>query len=641
MLSKFIKKTVSFTLTTSLCFMMTANAAFANSSDSKKTPKKQTEKMINKQAQKIVNKMTVEEKVGQMLMPDFRTWNGGNFTQMNDEVANVIKTYHLGGVILFAENIQETQQTVRLTDGLQKASTKIPLLITTDQEGGIVTRINGGTCMPGNMALGAANDTDLTYRTSNAMAEEVKALGMNVDFAPDMDVNCNPDNPVIGVRSFGGDPDLVSRMGLSFMKGVQDAGVIPTVKHFPGHGDVSIDSHVGLPVVPYDMARLNAVELKPFKAAIGAGVDVIMSAHIQFPAVDNSTVTSKKDGTQIMLPATLSKKVLTGLLRGKMGYKGVIVTDALNMGAIADNFGQNDDVIRAINAGADIGLMPATIHQTSDLANFDSMFKAVVNAVNDKTIDMSRINDSATRLIALKIKRGIYNPRVKTGTTTLDQKIANATATVGSVKHKAIEKEAANKGVTLIKNDDNILPFKLADAKKILCIAPLDTKLVAMTQEVKSMEEKKGLKDVQVDGVTYANSFVLDDVTKSKIDKADYVVLGTYSYDSASRQADSSYVKYANEVINYAQSKGKLVAVMGIRNPYEINQIPNAKDFIAVYGADGIQPTKTWQNIQAGMRVIFGEVSPTGKLPVAIPTADNTGILHNIGFGLNYSQQVQ
>ncbi len=495
--------------------------------------------------------------------------------------------------------------------------------------------------MPGNMALGAANDPDLTYKVAKAMAEEVKSLGINVDFAPDMDVNCNPDNPVIGVRSFGGDPDLVSKMGLSFMKGVQAAGVIPTVKHFPGHGDVSIDTHVGLPVVPYDMERLSAVELKPFKAAISAGVDVIMTAHIQFPAVDNTTITSKKDGSQIILPATLSKKVLTGLLREKMGYKGIIVTDALNMGAIAENFGQNDAVIRAINAGVDIPLMPATIHQTSDLANFDSMFKSVVNAVNDKTISMSRINDSAKRVIALKIEKGIYNTCGSADTTTLDQKIVKAVAIVGSTNHKDIEKEAANRAVTLVKNDDNILPFKLEDSKKVLCIGPWDTRLAAMTKEANSIAEAKGLKNVQVEGITYANSFIVDDVTKSKIDNANYVVLGTYSYDAASRQAGSNYVKYSNEVINYAQSKGKLVAVMGIRNPYEINQMINAKNFIAVYGADGIQPTKTWQNIQAGMRVIFGEVNPTGKLPVAIPNADNTGILHDIGYGLSYTSQVQ
>lgn len=641
MLSKFIKRIGCVTLTTSLCFMVSTNTVLAGTNNQKKSPKKQTEKMINKQAQKIVNKMSVEEKIGQMLMPDFRTWNGKNLTEMNEEVANVIKTYHLGGVILFAENIQGTQQTVRLTDGLQKESEKIPLLITTDQEGGIVTRINGGTCMPGNMALGAANDTDLTYKTAKAMAEEVKALGMNVDFAPDMDVNLNPDNPVIGVRSFGGDPDLVSKMGLSFMKGVQDAGVIPTVKHFPGHGDVSMDTHVGLPVVPYDMARLNAVELKPFKAAISSGVDMLMTAHIQFPAVDNTTITSKKDGSQIILPATLSKKVLTGLLREKMGYKGVIVTDALNMGAIAENFGQNDAVIRAINAGVDIPLMPATIHQTSDLANFDIMFKAVVNAVNDKTIAMTRINDSAKRIIALKIEKGIYNPCGNNDTTTLDQKIVKAEAIVGSALHKDIEKEAANRAVTLVKNDDNILPFKLEDSKKVLCIGPWDTRLAAMTQESNNIAEAKGLKNVQVEGITYADSFIVDEVTKAKIDNANYIVFGTYSFNSASRQADSNYVKYANEVINYAQSKGKLVAVMGIRNPYEINQMINAKNFIAVYGADGIQPTKTWQNIQAGMRVIFGEVNPTGNLPVAIPTADNAGILHNIGYGLRFATPVQ
>ena len=261
------------------------------------TPSAQTKALTPEdQAAEIVSKMTVEEKVGQMLMPDFRNWNGSGFTVMNDEVKGVIEKYHLGGVILFAENVKGTEQTTRLVDGLQQASPKIPLLITIDQEGGIVRRLQTGTGMPGNMALGATRSTDLSYRVGNVIGRELSALGINVNFGPDLDVNINPANPVIGVRSFGSDPKMVSDLGVAYIKGVQAAGVAATGKHFPGHGDTATDSHLGLPVVTHDIDTLNKVDLVPFKAAIASGVDMIMTAHVAFPAVDDTKVISKKDG---------------------------------------------------------------------------------------------------------------------------------------------------------------------------------------------------------------------------------------------------------------------------------------------------------------------------------------------------------
>lgn len=611
-----------------LCTSITTQAAFADGG---------TPKTPEQRALEIVSSMTTGEKIGQMLMPDFRTWNSSNLTTMNDEVAGVIKKYHLGGIILFAENIQGTEQTVRLTDGMQKAADKIPLLLTTDQEGGMVVRINGGTCMPGNMALGAAGNQDLTARVSKAMSEEVKALGINVDFAPDMDVNCNPDNPVIGVRSFGGEPDLVSRMGIAYINGAREAGVISTVKHFPGHGNVDVDSHIGLPLVNGDIDELNAVELKPFKAAIDGGVDMIMTAHIEVPALDSTTAVSIKDGSTINLPATLSKKILTGELRNTLGYKGVVVTDALNMDAIANNFGTLDAIERAVTAGADIPLMPFTIHRTSDIAAFDVIFNQLVNDADSGKLDMSRINESAQRIIALKIKRGIYDPDgTNRDTRTMEQKIAYANAVVGSAEHKAIEKEAANKAVTLLKNDNNILPFKMQDGQKILCMAPYNNRVAGFAEETRNIASKKGFNNVTIDSVAYSGSSCLDGVTQEKIKTADYIILGSYSYDKDSRGANADFVKYCNLVLDYANAFGRPVAVVSIENPYEINQMTNAKAGLAIYGYNYEKSGFSWQNIPAAVRVIFGEVNPSGKLPVAIPTADNKEVLYAIGYGLNF-----
>ncbi len=267
----------------------------------------------------IVEGMSVEEKVGQMLMPDFRNWQrqgeskATGFTEMNDEVGSIIQKYHLGGVILFAENVVGTEQTVRLIDGLQNASTELPLFITIDQEGGIVTRLQTGTNLPGNMALGATRSEKYAYQTGKIIGEELSSLGVNVNFGPSLDVNNNPDNPVIGVRSYSSNPELVSKLGIQTIKGLQRTDIAATAKHFPGHGDTATDSHYGLPLVTHDKDRLHAVELLPFQNAIDEGVDMIMTAHVQFPAFDDTTYISKKDGQEILVPATLSKKVLTGL----------------------------------------------------------------------------------------------------------------------------------------------------------------------------------------------------------------------------------------------------------------------------------------------------------------------------------------
>lgn len=265
-------------------------------------------------AKQMVQDMSLDEKIGQMLMPDFRNWQAEGesaptgFTKMNKEVSHLVEKYHLGGVILFAENVVDTKQTVKLTHEFQQASPNIPLLISIDQEGGIVTRLQKGTHFPGNMSIGASRSEKNAYDTGKIIGKELNALGINTNFSPVLDVNNNPNNPVIGVRSFSSDPELVTRLGLQTMKGLQKEKTISTLKHFPGHGDTAVDSHYGLPLVEHDLDRLKKVELYPFQQAINAGADMVMTAHVQFPAIDDTTYKSKKDGEDIMVPATLSKK---------------------------------------------------------------------------------------------------------------------------------------------------------------------------------------------------------------------------------------------------------------------------------------------------------------------------------------------
>ena len=352
------------------------------------------------EVEKLIENMPLKQKVTQMIMPDFRKWQEANqespqdLTKVNAEVADAIDKYDFGGVILFAENVKETKQTLTLTQDMQKAAIenkanngKIPLLLAIDQEGGIVYRLGTGTALPGNMAIGATNDPKLAKEAGQIIGRELSALGLNVDFAPVLDTNNNPQNPVIGLRSFSSDPNRVAYLGIPMMKGIQDYNVAVAAKHFPGHGDTAVDSHTGLPLVDKSLAELEKLELLPFKKAMDEGVDLLMTAHIQYPQIEKDQVVSKETGEKIYVPATLSDDILTGLVRKKYGYKGVIVSDAMGMDAIAKNFGEVEAVKMAIKAGVDLVLMPTTLRSKADLSKIDTIVDAVVDAV--KTGDIS------------------------------------------------------------------------------------------------------------------------------------------------------------------------------------------------------------------------------------------------------------
>ena len=282
-------------------------------------------------------------------------------TEMNESVRAFLAAYQPGGVILFANNTKTTEGTYRLIADMQAAVTGAgapAMLVTVDQEGGYITRLAQGASMPGNMALGAIGRAEDAKAAATVIGEELAALGFNMDCAPSLDVNCNPLNPVINVRSFGESPARVAELGVAFLQGLGETGVIPVVKHFPGHGDTQTDSHTALPVVAKTLQEIERTELAPFQAAIDAGAQVVMTAHIQYPALDDTTVVSASTGETIYLPATLSKRILTTLLRETMGFQGVIMTDAMNMDAIALHFGVGEAMVRAFEAGVDLALMP-------------------------------------------------------------------------------------------------------------------------------------------------------------------------------------------------------------------------------------------------------------------------------------------
>ncbi|WP_174614310.1 glycoside hydrolase family 3 protein [Virgibacillus ihumii] len=550
---------------------------------------------------RAIEGMTLKEKLGQMLMPDFRTWEGEDVTEMLPEIKQLVKEYHLGGVILFRENVVTTEQTARLVHAYQKASEKYGMLVTIDQEGGIVTRLQSGTDFPGNMALGATRSAELSYDVGKAIGEELQALGINMNLAPVLDVNNNPDNPVIGVRSFGGSPELVAELGIAYTKGLQSTGVAATAKHFPGHGDTSVDSHLGLPEVPYGMERLKEVELYPFQKAMEADIDAIMTAHVTFPKIDDTKVISKKTGEEVLLPATLSHKVLTGLMREQMGFDGVIITDALNMGAITDHFGSVDAAIRAVKAGTDIVLMPVGLEEVAD---------GLYHAIQSGEISVDRIEASVKRILTLKIERNIIKAE---STPPPEEIIANAQEVVGSEAHQQTEAEAAKKSITLVKND-NVLPLDPSADDKIAVVS--SSFADRLYNSIKAHHDNTML--IEASGSLSAEQL-------AKLENASAVIAGTYTYSVSGRSPDSPQMQMVNQLIEELETP---VIGVGIRNPYDIMAYPEIDGYLAQYGFRNA-------SFEASANTIFGENNPTGLLPVTIP--DNDGdVLYEFGHGLSY-----
>ncbi|GAA2084529.1 glycoside hydrolase family 3 protein [Actinomadura alba] len=369
----------------------------------------------------MVARMSVREKVGQLFVPTFQT---------RAQAISMIKRYHVGGIIYFPGNTRTPRQTAKLSNALQKAA-KVPLLISVDEEQGLVSRLPYITRFPGNMALGATRSTDDTRAAARVTATELRAVGINQDFAPVADVNVDPANPVIGTRSFGSDPTLVARLVGSAVDGYRDGGVAATAKHFPGHGDTSTDSHTGLPVIAHTRREWELLDAPPFRAAIEHNVDSIMSAHIVVRGLDDSGD-----------PATLSKKVLTGVLRGDLGYQGVIVTDSLQMAGVRRKYGDRAAPVRAIKAGADQLLMPPSLPTAYD---------AVLDAVRAGSIPERRLDDAVTRVLRLKEARGLF-----AGT---EAAPASADVVIGSAEHRAIAQRVAEHSITLVKNEGGLLPL--------------------------------------------------------------------------------------------------------------------------------------------------------------------------------------
>lgn len=609
--------------------------------------------------QDLVASMTLDQKIGQMLMPDFRKWRvdgdttDKNLTVLNTEVKEIVDKYDFGGVILFAENVAETKQTFDLTNDLQNAAItneanngNIPLFTTIDQEGGIVYRLGSGTALPGNMAIGATRSTDYSRKAGQIIGRELSALGINVNFSPVLDVNNNPNNPVIGLRSFSSKPQLVADLGLEMIKGLQEYNISTSAKHFPGHGDTDTDSHTGLPKVDKSYEELKQVELVPFQVAMNNDVDMVMTAHIQYPQLEKDQVVSKLDGQNIYVPATLSDDIITGVVRNDMKYDGVVITDAMNMDAISKHFGESEAAIMAIQSDVDIILMPTILRSKSDLAKLDTIITDIKEAITDGRISMATIDKSVERILKLKEKRGIldYSKNLKS----YDERLAIALKEVGSQLNRDTEREIAEAAVTVVKNENSILPLMPQANEKVLLLAPYTNELPGLELGMRRLIAEGYLSnEVNYEAFRYSATTTEEEL-KEKINSANYVVVISEISLSA-RLAQSHWLtKIPTAVVSESNKQNKPAVVLSISRPYDLANYPEAKAVVAAFGAKGMDPTESLRpdkafgpNIPAGVQVIFGGAQAKGILPIDVPVIRDEKIiaeetLYPFGHGITY-----
>lgn len=632
----------------------------------------------------LLSNMTLRQKITQMMMVDFRQWKtedeskATDFTKMNSEVQKIVEDYDFGSVIFFANNIKETEQSFDLTMDLQKAATKdngIPLLITTDQEGGIVYRLGSGTALPGNMALGATGDVNNAKIAGEIIGSELSSLGINTTLAPVVDVNNNANNPVIGLRSYGEDAEMVGKMASAEIEGLAEYNVIGCAKHFPGHGDTATDSHYGLPMVDKSKEELLNNELKPYQVAINQGIEMIMSAHILYPQLDDTTVYSEQTKKQEKLPSTLSHKILTNLLKEEMGFKGVVVTDAMNMAGIAATYDEVQAVKLAINAGVDLICMPTNITCLEDMSKLDAIIDGVEKAVNDGEIQESRLDDAVTRILTLKENKGILDWKES------NYSLEKALATVGSDENKAKERKIAAKAVTVVKNENNTLPLNVTKKSKVLLVAAENNQRSLMKYGAERAKNAGLIPDgAEVKVTRYMDRTLASDATVINADGSTYtssmtdlldwcdtlvVVSDNSGLNVAKAHYNNNYTGTPYNLVDYVEKAdaSKTTVVISANKPYDVQMYPNADAIMAVYGSKG-DPTEqliggatgstsaSGPNITAGVEVAFGVFGASGKLPVSIPkyvltttAAGEVGsfsneILYDNGYGITYDAKV-
>ncbi|MEU8352144.1 glycoside hydrolase family 3 protein [Streptomyces sp. NPDC048845] len=570
---------------------------------------------------RLIGRMSLEEKVGQLFV--MRVYghsatdpDPGDVASNQEEIgvsnaAELIAEYHVGGIIYFAwaHNTRDPHQIADLSNGIQKAglaqSTPVPLMISTDQEHGIVARVGApATLMPGAMALGAHGSRGDARTAARIAGGELAAMGIRQTYAPVADVNVNPANPVIGVRSFGSDPEAVARLVAAQVQGYQGAGIATAAKHFPGHGDTDVDSHYGIPKITHTEEEWERLDAPPFRAAIAAGIDSVMTGHLLFPALDPSDD-----------PATLSKPILTGILRERLGYEGVVVTDSLGMAGVRQKYGDDRVPVLALAAGVDQLLNPPDL---------PTAWNAVLDAVRDGELTEARIEESVLRVLELKARRGLFKEPFVSH--------QGVERTVGTQAHLVAADRIAGRTTTLLVNEERdgrpTLPLSRRGGRDVLVVgvdpaAPSGTGGPPTKVLAEALTEQGFTAEALSTG-TAGSPHPSPETIASAVAAAsgrDAVVVATYNVTAGSSQRD---------LVTALAATGVPVVHVAIRNPYDIAHLDGVAASLATYSWTDVE-------IRAAARVVAGRTEPTGRLPVPVPSADDPAEqLYPVGYGLTY-----
>jgi beta-N-acetylhexosaminidase len=531
--------------------------------------------------------MTLDEKIGAVMF----AVTTGEFTNLESDafqrIKDNIQKYHVGGYHIEGYSGGDPASSALLIAHME-ALAKVPLLISADFEGGVGAEFDGATRFPRGMAMGATGDPQYAYDAGKFTALEAKAIGFSINFYPVVDVNDNPANPIINVRSFGENPQRVGEFGAAYVRGTQDQHVIATLKHFPGHGDTSVDSHLELPVLNFDRARLDQVELPPFKAGIKAGVGAVMTAHIYLPQFE------KTRG----VPASLSHAITTGLLRNDLGFKGLIFTDGLPMHAISSNFGAEQAPVMAIEAGADVALEPEDIPKT---------FAALQAAVSKGDITEARLNQSVRRLLEAKAWAGLDTKRP----TELDQ----LDKLVGSRTAQDKSQEIMEHALTLVKDDPNAIPLHLSDDEQVLLVNFIDSSnpenpgYAGLTFRSEFLKRHpKTVFTTVAPSISPSESTLIQELSDTYKTVVVSCSIRIASYKGAIGLSDSQQ----SLLRALARHRGPFVfALFG--SPYLLDYVPELPSYALAF--------ESYPGAETAMvRAIFGEINFTGQLPVTVGT---------------------
>lgn len=643
--------------------LFTGNA-FATAQSSKMSTTKAAEAKVDAETVSAIKGM-----LGQKIILDFRYFCEDNtpssrcrtpMTVIPPSLLNVLSTHNIGGVILFSENILNTEQLITLNYTMQQHMVKAgrqPLFIAVDQEGGRVARLPSDMLTPfaGNMAIGAT-----FYQRGSAFAQSVAShigqtllpLGINTNFAPSVDVNSEPKNPVINVRSFSETPEQVAALGQAFVGAMQSEGVIGAIKHFPGHGDTHVDSHSGLPQVTHTKTQAMAGDILPFANIINSETPpaMVMSAHIQYPSLDDTTIIDKHGKPQIV-PATLSKKILTNLLRNQLGYQGLIVTDALDMAGISQFFSNEEALVRAFSAGADIALMPFTIRNHADIKAFadflDNAATRMAKGVSEKPINSSTntilesafLKSSYNRIIKAKQRFALQNFTSKPMTWWLKEAKENASVVnANSLKNRGIQIEKALSGasVSLLFGKEK-LPIT---STRWLALMPDAARCLAFESALTRSKRNAADKPLEF-ACLPLTALPKTQLAMNLLKQADVLVVGNISPLHANyelggfdlpehvkrRASESEVMAFSKKVMVAAKAQNKTVVFAPLRMPYEANKVEAFADIaIATFNyavsvnAQGNEENQqvTSYSLNALADILTGNALAEGRSPVSL-----------------------